>query len=302
VTDPSVPVEPTHDQYREQIADALDRYDDEHHTGPLAGYYEGMADQVVAVRDAEMERLWTQLIELRAQRDLWQGLMDDLVARNDSLRDDNTRWMDQNERIASQRDEARRVVAQVNNNHCDFAEALGLDREAYGDEIIAAAKQFRAASAELAELRSRAVVLPEDWYLRMLDVEQEAYYEAQEGVSGPTVEQRAAYRAGSHAAAELLVSWRAAPEPAVRPYDPDEPHPVIDLTDEEAADFDAALRSCREPEPAEATQREWHFCHEAGDHHINDEFHGNDCDRPEHWRQCDHDVLECDECAEVPDA
>lgn len=82
------------------------------------------ASSVLAVRDIEMER----------------------------LRADNTRWMEQNERIAEERDEARRVVAQVNNNHGDFAEALGLSRDAHGDEIIATARQ-------LAGLRERAAIL-----------------------------------------------------------------------------------------------------------------------------------------------
>lgn len=71
---------------------------------------------------------------------------------NERLRADNMRWMDQNERIAEERDEARRVVAQVNNNHGDFAEALGLSRDAHGDEIIATARQ-------LAGLRERAAIL-----------------------------------------------------------------------------------------------------------------------------------------------
>lgn len=84
--------------------------------------------QVLTVRDAERESLHKE------------------------LRADNARWMDQNERIASQRDDARRIVDQVTKSHEDFAEALGLSRDAYGDVIIAAAQRLRAELHELHEV------------------------------------------------------------------------------------------------------------------------------------------------------
>ncbi len=61
------------------------------------------------------------------------------------------RWVDQNTRLAQQRDEARQVVKQVNNNCADFAEALGLSRDAYGDEIVAAARELRESRFRWAE-------------------------------------------------------------------------------------------------------------------------------------------------------
>lgn len=61
-----------------------------------------------------------------------QGLLDQARTENlrlraelAGLRAENTRWVEQNERIAEERDEARRVVAQVNNNHGDFASGSG---------------------------------------------------------------------------------------------------------------------------------------------------------------------------------
>jgi hypothetical protein len=86
---------------------------------------------VLAVRDTEME-------QLRALVSALQDARDSLVDERDDAYD--------------QRDEAWRVVAQVNNNHGDFAAALGLSRDAYGDEIIATARQ-------LAGLRERTVIL-----------------------------------------------------------------------------------------------------------------------------------------------
>jgi hypothetical protein len=56
------------------------------------------------------------------------------------------RWMKQNARLADERDEARRIVAQANKNCADFAEALGLSRHAYGDEVITAARKLAAPS------------------------------------------------------------------------------------------------------------------------------------------------------------
>jgi hypothetical protein len=45
--------------------------------------------------------------------------------------------------LRAERDQARRVVKQVNDNHADFAAALGLPRDSYGDQIIEAARQLR---------------------------------------------------------------------------------------------------------------------------------------------------------------
>lgn len=98
-------------------------------------------------------------------------------------------WDRTRELLTRERDQARQVARQANNNCADFAEALGLPRDAYGDAVITAIDRLRWLHAEavwnwrhLADrydralerehaLRASAVVLPEDWRNRLGECE-----------------------------------------------------------------------------------------------------------------------------------
>jgi hypothetical protein len=64
-------------------------------------------------------------------------------------------WDRTRERLTGERDEARQVARQANNNCADFAEVLGLPRDAYGDEMIKAARQLLWLHAEAVWHRDR---------------------------------------------------------------------------------------------------------------------------------------------------
>jgi hypothetical protein len=61
------------------------------------------------------------------------------------------------DRLVAERDAARQVARIANNNCADFAEALGLDRDCYGDEIIEAAHLLLWLHAEAQWQRDDAV-------------------------------------------------------------------------------------------------------------------------------------------------
>jgi len=74
------PVEPPRDQYREQIAQALNTLiettPDDDQRSNIDAYYRELADGVLDVRDAEMERLRAEVDRLNS----WEGMMSVLDA------------------------------------------------------------------------------------------------------------------------------------------------------------------------------------------------------------------------------
>lgn len=161
------------------------------------------------------------------------------------------------------------------------------------------ANRVRELEAELAGLRERAAEVEKYW--RDWPSERRAKVHALSRFLAGAIEDLAV----------TVESWRAAPESTSAPVSleraPDAPTRVDALRiAEEGVRLAAAIGTapartqgrCPEhgkpysmhhgpfqcvPDPAAPAEREWHLCHNVGSHHITDTFHGNDCDRPEHW-------------------
>ena len=111
--------------------------------------------QLVVKRDAALAEIkqlqnsrdgvtWCIARDTPSPRCVERTLADAARAERDLLAAERDRWVEQNSRLADQRDEARQVVKQVNDNCADFAEALGLPRDSHGLQIIAAARELQA--------------------------------------------------------------------------------------------------------------------------------------------------------------
>lgn len=201
-------------------------------TGPTTG---GAAGVTVKV-DSEVSRL--QAIVDRVRYDP----VDDTWQMDAASQEHMDGLYQQAEEARAERDEARRVVARVNNNCADFAEALGLPRDSYGDQIIEAARQLRteamevaesnkALRAELSQLREQIESSVQDWEANDAAVlaDSQRVHEANERLTTERDAARAELAALRASAVTLPEDWREQIGTALLPSGSEATASAVDL-------------------------------------------------------------------------